>query len=75
MLFWHQVHFVSDPVASISLGLALMLGTAGLPHILMRDSLQLEMQKKLENLLFMQLVLLVYFYLLIAVVGLGELFT
>jgi cation/acetate symporter len=27
---------VSDPVDAISLGLALMLGTAGLPHILMR---------------------------------------
>jgi cation/acetate symporter len=28
--------FVSDPVDGISLGLALMFGTAGLPHILMR---------------------------------------
>ena len=28
--------FVKDPVSAISLGLALMLGTAGLPHILMR---------------------------------------
>jgi cation/acetate symporter len=28
--------FVSDPVDAISLGLALMFGTAGLPHILMR---------------------------------------
>ena len=27
---------VTDPVDAISLGLALMLGTAGLPHILMR---------------------------------------
>ena len=27
---------VSDPIEAISLGLALMLGTAGLPHILMR---------------------------------------
>jgi cation/acetate symporter len=27
---------VSDPVEAVSLGLALMLGTAGLPHILMR---------------------------------------
>ncbi len=27
---------VSDPVSAISLGLALMFGTAGLPHILMR---------------------------------------
>lgn len=28
--------FLSDPVTSISLGLGLMFGTAGLPHILMR---------------------------------------
>ena len=28
--------FVSDPVDAVSLGMALMLGTAGLPHILMR---------------------------------------
>ncbi len=28
--------FVSDPVSTVSLGLALMFGTAGLPHILMR---------------------------------------
>ena len=27
---------VSDPISAISLGLALMFGTAGLPHILMR---------------------------------------
>ncbi len=28
--------FISDPVSAISLGMALMLGTAGLPHVLMR---------------------------------------
>jgi cation/acetate symporter len=28
--------FISDPISAISLGMALMLGTAGLPHILMR---------------------------------------
>ena len=27
---------VSDPISAISLGIALMFGTAGLPHILMR---------------------------------------
>jgi cation/acetate symporter len=27
---------VSDPISAISLGMALMFGTAGLPHILMR---------------------------------------
>src|SRR3546814_8916087 len=29
-------NFIRDPVSAISFGLALMLGTAGLPHILMR---------------------------------------
>src|SRR3546814_6570175 len=29
-------NFIKDPVSAISFGLALMLGTAGLPHILMR---------------------------------------
>lgn len=28
--------FLSDPISAISLGMALMLGTAGLPHVLMR---------------------------------------
>ena len=28
--------FVKDPISAISLGIALMFGTAGLPHILMR---------------------------------------
>lgn len=28
--------FISDPISAISLGMALMLGTAGLPHVLMR---------------------------------------
>ena len=27
---------VTDPISAISLGMALMFGTAGLPHILMR---------------------------------------
>ena len=28
--------FVKDPISAISFGMALMFGTAGLPHILMR---------------------------------------
>jgi cation/acetate symporter len=28
--------FIKDPVSAISFGMALMFGTAGLPHILMR---------------------------------------
>jgi Na+(H+)/acetate symporter ActP len=33
---WRRGGLVSDPWDAVSLGLALMLGTAGLPHILMR---------------------------------------
>ena len=33
---WRPGRLVTDPIDAISLGLALMLGTAGLPHILMR---------------------------------------
>jgi Na+(H+)/acetate symporter ActP len=29
-------NFVKDPISAISFGMALMFGTAGLPHILMR---------------------------------------
>ena len=28
--------FIKDPISAISFGMALMFGTAGLPHILMR---------------------------------------
>ncbi len=29
-------NFIKDPVSALSFGMALMFGTAGLPHILMR---------------------------------------
>ena len=38
---------ISDPISAISLGLALIFGTAGLPHILMRF-LQFPTLKVLE---------------------------
>ncbi|MGJ0308945.1 cation acetate symporter [Aliarcobacter cryaerophilus] len=62
--------FVSDPVASISLGLALMLGTAGLPHILMRFFTVGNAREARKSVVYAT-GFIGYFYLLIAVVGLG----
>ncbi|MGJ0328650.1 cation acetate symporter [Aliarcobacter cryaerophilus] len=62
--------FVSDPVASISLGLALMLGTAGLPHILMRFFTVGNAKEARKSVVYAT-GFVGYFYLLIAVVGLG----
>ena len=62
--------FVSDPIASISLGLALMLGTAGLPHILMRFFTVGNAKEARKSVVYAT-GFIGYFYLLIAVVGLG----
>ena len=62
--------FVSDPVSSISLGLALMLGTAGLPHILMRFFTVGNAREARKSVVYAT-GFVGYFYLLIAVVGLG----
>ena len=62
--------FVSDPIAAISLGLALMLGTAGLPHILMRFFTVGNAKEARKSVVYAT-GFIGYFYLLIAVVGLG----
>ncbi|WP_148570150.1 cation acetate symporter [Aliarcobacter cryaerophilus] len=62
--------FVSDPVASISLGLALILGTAGLPHILMRFFTVGNAKEARKSVVYAT-GFVGYFYLLIAIVGLG----
>ena len=62
--------FVSDPVASISLGLALMLGTAGLPHILMRFFTVGNAKEARKSVVYAT-AFIGYFYLIIGVVGLG----
>lgn len=61
---------VSDPVSAISLGLALMFGTAGLPHILMRfftvpDALQARRS------VFFATGFIGYFYILTFIIGFG----
>src|SRR3546814_2417534 len=44
-------NFIKDPVSAISFGLALMLGTAGLPHILMRFFRSEEHTSELQSLM------------------------
>jgi cation/acetate symporter len=61
---------VSDPVSAISLGLALMFGTAGLPHILMRFFTVPD--AKQANLSALYATGFVgYFYVLTSIIGFG----
>ena len=62
--------FVKDPVSAISLGLALMLGTAGLPHILMRFFTVGNAREARKSVVWAT-AFIGYFYLIIGVVGLG----
>jgi len=62
--------FVKDPVSAISLGLALMLGTAGLPHILMRFFTVGNAKEARKSVVYAT-GFIGYFYMVIGVVGLG----
>ena len=62
--------FVKDPVSAISLGLALMLGTAGLPHILMRFFTVGNAKEARKSVVYAT-AFIGYFYIIIGVVGLG----
>ena len=62
--------FISDPVSAISLGMALMLGTAGLPHILMRFFTVGNAKEARKSVVYAT-GFIGYFYLIIAVIGLG----
>jgi len=61
---------VSNPVDAISLGLALMFGTAGLPHILMRF-FTVPDAKEARKSVFVATGFIGYFYLLTFVIGFG----
>ncbi|SVA60852.1 uncharacterized protein METZ01_LOCUS113706 [marine metagenome] len=61
---------ISDPVSAISLGLALMFGTAGLPHILMRF-FTVKDAKQARNSVFFATSFIGYFYILTFVIGFG----
>ncbi|WP_024851022.1 cation acetate symporter [Hydrogenovibrio kuenenii] len=62
--------FVSDPVNAISLGIALMFGTAGLPHILMRF-FTVPDAKEARKSVFFATGFIGYFYILAFIIGFG----
>jgi len=61
---------VSDPIEAISLGLALMFGTAGLPHILMRF-FTVSNAKEARKSVFYATGFIGYFYILTFLIGFG----
>lgn len=62
--------FVTNPWDAISLGIALILGTAGLPHILMRF-FTVPDAKQARKSVFIATGLIGYFYILTFVIGFG----
>ena len=62
--------FVADPVSTISLGIALIFGTAGLPHILMRFFTVRDAKAARKSVLWAT-GLIGYFYILTFVIGFG----
>ncbi len=61
---------ISNPLSAISLGLALMFGTAGLPHILMRFFTVAD-AKAARKSVFFATGFIGYFYILTFVIGFG----
>ncbi len=62
--------FVKDPISAISFGMALMFGTAGLPHILMRF-FTVPDGKEARKSVFWATTWIGYFYLLTFIIGFG----
>ena len=62
--------FVKDPISAISFGMALMFGTAGLPHILMRF-FTVPSAKEARKSVFWATTWIGYFYVLIFIIGFG----
>jgi cation/acetate symporter len=61
---------VKDPISAISLGLALMFGTAGLPHILMRFFTVADARAARKS-VFYATGFIGYFYILTFIIGFG----
>ncbi len=61
---------VSDPVSAISLGMALIFGTAGLPHILMRFFTVPDAREARKS-VFYATGFIGYFYILTFIIGFG----
>ena len=62
--------FVKDPISAISFGMALMFGTLGLPHILMRF-FTVPDAKEARKSVFWATTWIGYFYLLTFIIGFG----
>ena len=62
--------FIKDPISAISFGMALMFGTAGLPHILMRFFTVPDAKQARKSVLWAT-TWIGYFYVLIFVIGFG----
>ena len=62
--------FVKDPISAISFGMALMFGTAGLPHILMRFFTVPDAKEARKSVLWAT-TWIGYFYVLIFIIGFG----
>ena len=62
--------FISDPISAISLGMALMLGTAGLPHVLMRFFTVGNAKEARKSVVYAT-GFVGYFWIIITVVGFG----
>ena len=63
-------NFVKDPWQTVSLGLALMFGTAGLPHIMMRFFTVADQQAARQS-VFVATGFIGYFYILTFIIGFG----
>jgi len=62
--------FIKDPISAISFGMALMFGTAGLPHILMRF-FTVPSAKEARKSVFWATTWISYFYILTFIIGFG----
>ncbi len=62
--------FVKDPISAISFGMALMFGTAGLPHILMRF-FTVPSAKEARKSVLWATTWIGYFYILTFIIGFG----
>ncbi len=62
--------FIKDPISAIGFGMALMFGTAGLPHILMRFFTVPDAKEARKSVLWAT-TWIGYFYLLIFIIGFG----
>ncbi|WP_368642807.1 cation acetate symporter [Castellaniella ginsengisoli] len=63
-------NFIKDPVSAISFGMALMFGTAGLPHILMRFFTVPDAREARKS-VFWATTWIGYFYVLTFIIGFG----